>query len=530
MGAVYLAEQQYPIWRQVALKVIKPGMDTREVIARFQSERQALALMDHSNIARVFDAGSGNDGRPYFAMEYVPGIPITEYCDQKRLTNHERLELFLPVCQAVQHAHQKGIIHRDIKPSNVLVSMQDGVAVPKVIDFGVAKAINQRLIEQTSFTEHGVLVGTPEYMSPEQADLNSLDVDTTSDIYSLGILLYELLVGVLPFDPKVMRRAGYDEMRRIIREEKTPRLTARLQSLGAQATEIATRRRTTPGGMRRQLRRELDWITLKAIEKDRSRRYASASELAADIRSHLVDQPVQALPPSQFYLLSKFLKANRQRIAIVALILVATWMLYLYDFTNLSFRSAFNRGDARADAANTYLAARLTAISRDNTEPAASIDELKQRLAVAIRTDPEISRMLSSTLAMDSLLSSIRVVDEHGETLAAADPLQAGAKLRPSRPFKEVQSRLWLRNLWNLMTISEDYSTSRTLGVGDRELFRVVVAIKSDFIHHDVKPALLNLALSFAMIPLIAIFLAFLPRVESSMRKKALARIHDLTK
>jgi serine/threonine protein kinase len=232
MGAVYLAEQQQPFRRLVALKVIKAGMDTKEVIVRFESERQALALMDHPNIARVFDAGSGHDGRPYFAMEYVPGIPITEYCDQNRLTNRERLELFLSVCLAVQHAHQKGIIHRDIKPSNVLVSVQDGAPVPKVIDFGVAKAINQKLVEKTFFTEHGALIGTPEYMSPEQADMNGVDVDTTSDIYSLGILMYELLVGVLPFDSKVLRKAGYDEMRRIIRDEDTPRPTVRCTTSG----------------------------------------------------------------------------------------------------------------------------------------------------------------------------------------------------------------------------------------------------------------------------------------------------------
>jgi WD40 repeat protein/serine/threonine protein kinase len=244
-------------------------------------------------------------------MEYVPGIPITEYCDQSRLSSRERLELFLPVCQAAQHAHQKGIIHRDLKPSNVLVSVQDGVPVPKVIDFGVAKAINQKLIEQTFFTEHGMLIGTPEYMSPEQADLNGLDVDTTSDIYSLGILMYELLVGVLPFDPKVLRRAGYDEMRRIIREEETPRPTARLDSLGAEIAEVAIRRKTTPEGLKKQLRGELDWITRRATEKDRRRRYASVSELVADIRSHLDDQPVQAGPPSKFYLWRKFVRRHK---------------------------------------------------------------------------------------------------------------------------------------------------------------------------------------------------------------------------
>jgi serine/threonine protein kinase len=300
-------------------------MDTREVVARFESERQTLALMDHANIARVFDAGNGEDERPYFAMEYVPGIPITEYCDQNRLTNRERLELFLPVCQAVQHAHQKGIIHRDIKPSNVLVSVQDGIAVPKVIDFGVAKAISQKLIKQTFFTEYGMLIGTPEYMSPEQADPNGAEVDTTTDIYSLGALLYELLVGVLPFDPKLLRKAGYEEMRRIIREEETPRPTARLESLGAEASEIATRHRTTPEGLKKQLRGELHWITLKAMDKDRSRRYASVAELAADIVRHLNDRPVQARPPSQFYLWSKFVR--RHKVTVSAGLVVACWLL-----------------------------------------------------------------------------------------------------------------------------------------------------------------------------------------------------------
>jgi WD40 repeat protein len=323
MGVVYLAEQQQPLRRLVALKVIKSGMDTREVIARFESERQALALMDHPNIARVFDAGSGTDGRPYFAMEYVPGIPITEYCDQRRLSSRERLELFLPVCQAAQHAHQKGIIHRDLKPSNVLVSVHEGVPVPKVIDFGVAKAINQKLIEQTFFTEHGMLIGTPEYMSPEQAELNGLDVDTTSDIYSLGILMYELLVGVLPFDPMVMRRAGYDEMRRIIREEETPRPTARLRSLGAQAKEIAVCRRTTAEGLRKQLRGELDWITLKAMEKDRLRRYSSAAEFAADIGRYLNNEPVIACPPARVYRMRKFISKNRLTVAAAASVLTA---------------------------------------------------------------------------------------------------------------------------------------------------------------------------------------------------------------
>jgi WD40 repeat protein/serine/threonine protein kinase len=352
MGAVYLAEQQQPIRRLVALKVIKPGMDTRAVIARFESERQALALMEHPNIARVFDAGTGNDKRPYFAMEYVPGTPITEYCDRNQMTNRERLELFIAVCQAVQHAHQKGIIHRDIKPSNVLVSVQDGVPVPKVIDFGVAKAINQKLIEGSFFTEHGVLVGTPEYMSPEQAEPDGLNVDTTSDIYSLGILLYELLAGVLPFDPKVLRRAGYSEMLRIIREEETPRPTARLDSLGAEVTEIATRRNTTPEGLKKQLRGDLDWITLKAMEKDRSRRYPSTSEFVADIRRHLDSHPVLAGPPRRLYRAQKFMR--RHRLVVTAGMLIAASLIAgagVALFQAEVARSQRARADAKASEA-----------------------------------------------------------------------------------------------------------------------------------------------------------------------------------
>jgi len=317
MGAVYLAEQQQPIRRLVALKLIKAGMDTREVIARFESERQALALMDHPNIARVIDAGSGNDGRPYFVMEYVPGIPITEYCDRQRLTNRERLELFLPVCQALQHAHQKGIIHRDIKPSNVLVSMRDGIAVPKVIDFGVAKAIKQNLIEQTLFTEYGVLIGTPEYMSPEQAEPTGLDVDTTSDVYSLGILLYELLVGVLPFDLKELRKKGLEEILRVIREEDRKPLTSRLRTLGS-ASEIAKLRDTNPRTLLRQLTGELDWITMRAMEKDRRLRYNSAAEFASDIQHYLNNEPIVAGRPSRFYRIRKFVSKHRLPVAAAA--------------------------------------------------------------------------------------------------------------------------------------------------------------------------------------------------------------------
>ncbi|MBZ5500453.1 MAG: serine/threonine protein kinase [Acidobacteriia bacterium] len=292
MGVVYLAEQKKPLRRKVAIKVIKFGMDTKEVVARFESERQALALMNHQNIARVFDAGATETGRPFFVMEYVQGVSISEYCDNLRLNTRQRLELFIPVCQAIQHAHQKGIIHRDIKPSNVLVTILDGRPVAKIIDFGVAKATNQRLTEKTLFTQHGHLVGTPEYMSPEQAEMSGLDVDTTTDVYSLGVMMYELLVGALPFDRKRLRKAAYDEMRRIIREEEPPTPTKRLSSLGNEAKQIADRRRTDVVSLQRQIQGDLDWITMKAMDKDRTRRYQSASELEADISRHFNDYGV----------------------------------------------------------------------------------------------------------------------------------------------------------------------------------------------------------------------------------------------
>jgi WD40 repeat protein/serine/threonine protein kinase len=323
MGIVYLVEQERPLRRRVALKVIKIGMDTRDVIARFESERQALALMDHPHIAQVYDAGASEDGRPYFAMEHVPGIPITEYCDKHRLHTRARLQLFVAVCGAIQHAHQKGIIHRDLKPSNVLVMLQDGQPVPKIIDFGVAKATHQRLTEKTVFTQLGFLIGTPEYMSPEQAEMSGLTVDTTTDIYSLGVLLYELLVGVLPFDAVRLRRAGYEEIQRIIREEEPPRPSSRLSGLGAQATEVAKRRQSDLSTLSRQVKRDLDWITLKAMEKDRTRRYPSASELAADIHRYLADEPVIARPPSGVYRMQKLYKRRRGAVLAVSSLIAA---------------------------------------------------------------------------------------------------------------------------------------------------------------------------------------------------------------
>jgi len=322
-GIVYMADQQAPVRRRVALKIIKPGMDTRQVLARFEAERQALAMMDHPNIARALDAGATESGRPYFVMELVRGVPITEYCDRNHLPVNERLELFMQVCHAVQHAHQKGIIHRDIKPSNVLVTLHDGRPVPKIIDFGVAKAINQQLTEKTLFTRFAEMVGTPLYMSPEQAEMTSLDVDTRSDIYSLGVLLYELLTGETPFDKKRLSKASFDEIRRIILEEDPPKPSTKLSQMGDTRTSVATHRASDPGRLRQMLRGDLDWIVMKALEKDRTRRYDTASTFAGDVRRYLEHQPVEARPASTLYRLRRFARRNRVAFTTAALVLAA---------------------------------------------------------------------------------------------------------------------------------------------------------------------------------------------------------------
>jgi eukaryotic-like serine/threonine-protein kinase len=321
MGTVFMAEQTQPVQRKVALKVIKPGMDSRQVIARFEAERQALAMMDHVNIARVLDAGATAAGRPYFVMELVHGVPITRYCDDNRLTPRERLELFVPVCQALQHAHQKGVIHRDVKPSNVLVTLYDGQPVPKVIDFGVAKATEQKLTERTLFTQYGTLVGTLEYMSPEQAELSALGVDTRSDIYSLGVLLYELLTGSTPLTHKRMKEAAYAEILRMIKEEEPPRPSTRLSDSGAALASISAQRHMEPAKLTKLVRGELDWIVMKTLEKDRNRRYETANGLASDVQRYLADETVQACPPSTSYRLRKFARRNKRALAVAGLVL-----------------------------------------------------------------------------------------------------------------------------------------------------------------------------------------------------------------
>jgi eukaryotic-like serine/threonine-protein kinase len=322
MGEVWRAEQKAPVRRQVAVKVIKAGMDTKQVITRFEAERQALALMDHPCIAKVFEAGATQRGLPYFAMEYVAGEAITTYCDRQKLTTRKRLELFMEVCGGVQHAHQKGVIHRDLKPSNVLVTIQDELPVPKIIDFGVAKATAQKLTEKTMYTELGVLIGTPEYMSPEQAEMTGLDVDTRTDVYALGVMLYELLTGALPFDSKELRSASFDELRRRIREEEPPRPSTKVKTLGEQSGEVARRRQTEPAKLVGRLKGDLDWIVMKSLEKDRTRRYESPSELAADIERHLTHQPVLASPPSAWYRSGKFVRRHRFGVSAAAIAII----------------------------------------------------------------------------------------------------------------------------------------------------------------------------------------------------------------
>jgi non-specific serine/threonine protein kinase/serine/threonine-protein kinase len=395
MGEVYEAEQEAPVKRRVAIKLVKWGMSGEEVLARFDSERQALALMSHPNIARVYDAGATGDGRPYFAMEHVPGVPLTAYCDTHRLSVEERLRLFILVCHGVQHAHQKGVIHRDLKPSNILVTLVDDEPVPKIIDFGVAKATSARLTERTLFTQLGQWIGTPEYMSPEQAEMTGLDIDTRTDVYSLGVVLYELLVGARPFDPKELRDLSFDELRRTIREKEPTRPSTRVSGLGADSGTTASNRRTDVPSLARVLRGDLDWVTMKALEKDRTRRYGSPADLGADIERHLRDEPVLASPPSTAYRLRKFVR--RHRMGVAASALVVTALVVAVVGTSIGLLRA-KREAENARQVSELLVGIFEELNPDSMSPTLSVNDILARGAGRLDRELEDQPLVQARL------------------------------------------------------------------------------------------------------------------------------------
>ncbi|MHC4954651.1 MAG: tetratricopeptide repeat protein [Planctomycetota bacterium] len=399
-GVVYMAEQSEPVRRKVALKVVKLGMDTKQVIARFEAERQALAVMDHPHIAKVLDAGETESGRPYFVMELVKGIPITDYCDQAQLDTRSRLELFQRVCEAVQHAHNKGIIHRDIKPSNVMVTLHDGEPVPKVIDFGIAKAVDRPLTDKTLFTEFRQMIGTPEYMAPEQAEMSGLDVDTRADVYSLGVLLYELLTGSKPFDLKELVQQGYEEVLRTIREVDPPKPSTRLSTMGEEVDTVAKQRHTQPRLLGRIVRGDLDWIVMKALEKDRSRRYETANGFAKDIGRFLTNEPVRAMPPSTRYRLRKYLVRHRvgtiAGIVIVGALLVSGGLAY----------AGMGEADREAEAEELAAADATRKAATARQAKAAEAEQRERAEAGTAKAETEKARAETVLEFIHSILSS----------------------------------------------------------------------------------------------------------------------------
>ena len=428
MGTVYLAEQTAPVQRSVALKVIKPGMDTGQVVARFEAERQALAMMDHPSSPRSSTPAPPPTGRPYFVMELVKGVPITEYCDTVHLTPKERLELFIPVCPAVQHAHQKGIIHRDIKPSNVLVAMQDGKPVPKVIDFGIAKAIDQRLTEQTLFTQHGAIIGTLEYMSPEQAEMSAMDVDTRTDVYALGVMLYELLTGTTPLERARLRESGYAEILKRIKEEEPPKPSTRLSESRESLPSVAAQRRTEPARLTKLVRGDLDWIVMKSLEKDRTRRYETANGFARDIQRYLDGDAVEACPPSASYRLSKFARKHR-----AALATAGAFALLLVAATAISVGLALWANGERVRAETAESAAKVQQGRAQEREQMA-IDAVK-RFRDSVADEPE----LKNTPALDGLRKRL-LKEPLNFFRTLRDRLQADGDTRPESLARLAQA------------------------------------------------------------------------------------------
>lgn len=457
-GVVYMAEQQQPIQRKVALKIIKPGMDTGSVIARFEAERQALAMMDHPNIARVFDGGAiepsehdipGSGARPFFVMELVKGVTVTEYCDKNSLTTHERLRLFVDICHAVQHAHQKGIIHRDLKPSNVMVTLHDGKPVIKVIDFGVAKAIHHRLTEKTMFTEYGQMIGTPQYMSPEQAEMSGLDVDTRCDIYSLAVLLYELLTGTTPLEAQTLREAGYAEMQKLIRDQEPVKPSLRLSTAGESLTVIARHRSVTPERLNREIKGDLDWIVMKGLEKDRQRRYESATSFARDIERALNDEPVEAGPPAFSYRLKKFTRRHRKVVwtaaSVLLLLLAVGW------WPAMNVRAYFDRK------------------ARETNQLSQAIFEADNRLKVAVDSSPGHSEewlaARSAKQRVEDLMAStiaLPIIKESGKDL-----IQRYEEASRSREFGRQVEQLLINR-----ATSMDLSSWIQMEKEFREIFR----------------------------------------------------------
>jgi len=419
MGIVYLAEQQEPIRRKVALKVIKPGMDSKRVITRFEAERQALALLDHPNIAHVHDAGTTEAGRSYFVMEHVKGLPITEHCDRHKLTIEERLRLFQQVCQAVQHAHQKGIIHRDIKPSNILVTSENDNVIPKIIDFGVAKAISQPLTDRTLVTEQGQLFGTPEYMSPEQADMVSEDIDTRSDIYSLGVLLYILLTGVLPFDSTIFREGGIENIRKTIRETDPKTPSTRLNKLGEEAKKVAENRSIEIGTLARHLSRELEWIPLKAMRKDRAERYHSASELADDVDNYLKGNPLIAGPLTTSYRFRKFLRRHKALVGGIAAVIVVS---LIGTIVSVTFALGQTRALAEAEAVSNLLQNDLIASVSPGTSQgreltiSSFLDVVSESVGTRLKDMPIREAPIRTTLGWTyRMLGELKAAESHLE-------------------------------------------------------------------------------------------------------------------